>query len=108
MTGPEEELADVDETVLDNSLYQVERERQGLGFTRDSWKVWTERQEAVPLPGAREFRGHVSRARTPQEFTTAVEQHFPREALPGRLEDVEVDARARRPIRPRGYRRSSN
>jgi 5'-nucleotidase (lipoprotein e(P4) family) len=52
-------VADVDETVLDNSLYQVERERQGLGFTRESWKAWTERRAAVPLPGAAAFLARV-------------------------------------------------
>jgi 5'-nucleotidase (lipoprotein e(P4) family) len=45
--------------VLDNSLYQVERERQGLGFTPESWRRWTERRAAVPLPGARPFLERV-------------------------------------------------
>ena len=52
-------VADADETLLDNTLYQVERERQGLGFTRESWRAWTERRAAVPLPGAREFLARV-------------------------------------------------
>ena len=52
-------VADADETVLDNSVYQVERERQGLGFTRESWRAWTERREAVPLPGAAAFLARV-------------------------------------------------
>ncbi len=52
-------VADADETVLDNSVYQVERERQGLGFTRESWRVWTARREAVPLPGAAAFLARV-------------------------------------------------
>jgi 5'-nucleotidase (lipoprotein e(P4) family) len=52
-------VADADETVLDNSLYQVERESQGLGFTPESWHRWTERQAAVPLPGARAFLERV-------------------------------------------------
>ena len=52
-------VADADQTVLDNSLYQVERERQGLGFTRESWRAWTERREAVPLPGAAAFLARV-------------------------------------------------
>jgi 5'-nucleotidase (lipoprotein e(P4) family) len=52
-------VADADETVLDNSLYQVERERQGLGFTRESWRAWTVRREAIPLPGAAAFLARV-------------------------------------------------
>jgi len=52
-------VADADETVIDNSLYQVERERRGLGFTRESWHVWTGRREAVPLPGAAAFLARV-------------------------------------------------
>ena len=52
-------VADADETVLDNSLYQVEREHQGLGFTHESWRAWTERREAVPLPGAAAFLARV-------------------------------------------------
>ncbi len=52
-------VTDVDETVLDNSLYQLERERQGLGFTSESWRAWTERREAVPLPGAAAFLARV-------------------------------------------------
>jgi 5'-nucleotidase (lipoprotein e(P4) family) len=52
-------VIDADQTILDNSLYQVERERQGLGFTRESWRAWTERQEAVPLPGAKGLLARV-------------------------------------------------
>jgi 5'-nucleotidase (lipoprotein e(P4) family) len=52
-------VADADETVLDNSLYQVEREGQGLGFTHESWRAWTGRREAVPLPGAAAFLARV-------------------------------------------------
>jgi len=52
-------VSDADETLIDNSLYQVERERQGLAFTPESWRTWTERREAVPLPGARDFLGRV-------------------------------------------------
>ena len=52
-------VLDADETVIDNSLYQVEREERGLPFTPESWREWTERREAVPLPGAREFLARV-------------------------------------------------
>ena len=52
-------VLDADETVLDNSLYQVEREEEGLGFTPESWREWTRRRKAVPLPGARDFLSRV-------------------------------------------------
>ena len=48
-------VMDLDETVLDNSLYQVERHRVGLGFTQDSWSVWVKREEAGLVPGAKSF-----------------------------------------------------
>lgn len=50
---------DADETVIDNSLYQKEREAIGEGFSRESWNTWTARQEAPPLPGAVEFLERV-------------------------------------------------
>jgi 5'-nucleotidase (lipoprotein e(P4) family) len=53
-------VLDADETVIDNSLYQVERERAGLPFDGPSWHAWTKRREAVPLPGAKAF---LARAR---------------------------------------------
>ncbi len=52
-------VLDADETVIDNSLYQVERERAGLPFDAPSWHAWTQRREAVPLPGARAFLARV-------------------------------------------------
>jgi 5'-nucleotidase (lipoprotein e(P4) family) len=52
-------VADADQTVIDNSLYQVEREELGLGFTRESWHTWTGRRAAVPLPGAAAFLARV-------------------------------------------------
>jgi len=48
-------VMDLDETVLDNSLYQVERHRQGLGFTQDSWSIWVKREEAGLVPGVKSF-----------------------------------------------------
>jgi 5'-nucleotidase (lipoprotein e(P4) family) len=53
-------VLDADETVIDNSPYQVERERAGLPFDSASWRAWTERREAVPLPGARAFLARVN------------------------------------------------
>jgi 5'-nucleotidase (lipoprotein e(P4) family) len=52
-------ILDADETVLNNSLYQLERARLGLGFTPESWNTWVTRREATPLPGAAAFLARV-------------------------------------------------
>jgi 5'-nucleotidase (lipoprotein e(P4) family) len=52
-------VLDADETILDNSIYQVERFRAGLGFTQESWTAWVRRREATPLPGAARFIARV-------------------------------------------------
>ena len=43
---------DVDETLLDNSQYQREREEQQAGYSSESWATWVEREEATAVPGA--------------------------------------------------------
>lgn len=48
-------ILDADETVLDNSAYQLRRARQGLGFTPASWNEWVREEAAPALPGAAEF-----------------------------------------------------
>ena len=52
-------ILDADETVLDNSLYQEERARAGLGFSEESWAAWVKRREATPLPGVAAFLSRV-------------------------------------------------
>jgi len=52
-------VLDADETVLDNSTYQLERARLGLPFDAASWRAWTARREAPPLPGAAAFLSRV-------------------------------------------------
>jgi 5'-nucleotidase (lipoprotein e(P4) family) len=59
---------DVDETVLDNSGYALERVAVDSGFTEASWANWVLRKEATPTPGAKAFidsvrslpRGHIA------------------------------------------------
>jgi 5'-nucleotidase (lipoprotein e(P4) family) len=53
-------ILDADETVLDNSLYMLERAQAGVPFNAESWRAWCARREAAPLPGAAAF---LSRAR---------------------------------------------
>ncbi|MBK8499755.1 MAG: 5'-nucleotidase, lipoprotein e(P4) family [Flavobacteriales bacterium] len=48
-------IVDIDETVLDNSLYQVNAIRQGRTFDQNDWREWTDRATAKASPGAVEF-----------------------------------------------------
>lgn len=48
-------ILDADETILDNSTYQMRRAAQGLGFTPESWDAWVREQKATALPGAAAF-----------------------------------------------------
>ena len=52
-------VLDADETVIDNSAYQLERARLGKPFDAASWRAWTARREATPLPGAAAFLARV-------------------------------------------------
>ncbi len=46
---------DVDETVLDNVQYAVERTQIDSGYTHQSWVEWVKREEAPLIPGAKAF-----------------------------------------------------
>lgn len=48
-------MTDVDETVLDNSPYQVHQSLQGKDFDQASWYEWTKRGDADTVPGALHF-----------------------------------------------------
>jgi 5'-nucleotidase (lipoprotein e(P4) family) len=48
-------ITDIDETVLDNSYHEADRIIEGTEFTSKSWKAWTEKSQATPVPGAIEF-----------------------------------------------------
>jgi 5'-nucleotidase (lipoprotein e(P4) family) len=52
-------VLDADETVIDNSPYQLEQARLGRPFDAQSWRAWTLRREATPLPGASAFLRRV-------------------------------------------------
>ena len=48
-------IVDIDETVLDNSPYQVTAVKNGKTFTQVDWKTWTDMAAAKASPGARDF-----------------------------------------------------
>jgi 5'-nucleotidase (lipoprotein e(P4) family) len=48
-------ITDIDETVLDNSYQEADNIRQNKEFAKDTWKAWTDKAKATPVPGALEF-----------------------------------------------------
>ena len=52
-------VMDLDETVLDNSQYQVELFDKGESFNMESWAKWVLREEANLVPGAKEFIDYI-------------------------------------------------
>jgi len=48
-------ILDLDETVLDNTVYQARLIRDHATFTNQSWGDWVMAAQAEALPGAREF-----------------------------------------------------
>ncbi len=51
--------SDADETLIDNSLYEIENKKRGESFSDESWGAWVLRKEAVALPGAIDFTNAV-------------------------------------------------
>ena len=48
-------IMDIDETVLNNVLYQVEIEQRGESYSSETWHDWTQKEQATLVPGARDF-----------------------------------------------------
>lgn len=48
-------IVDIDETVLDNSPYQIANVAKGRIFTQATWAEWTAKAEAKALPGCLDF-----------------------------------------------------
>jgi len=48
-------IMDADETVLDNSAYQLRQARIGAAFDPESWNGWVRERGATALPGAVDF-----------------------------------------------------
>ena len=54
-TLPAAVIVDIDETVLDNSAYQVTNAAKGRNYTKESWNQWALMGAAKALPGAVDF-----------------------------------------------------
>ena len=48
-------IMDLDETVLDNSNYQVNLTEKNESYNPESWSVWVNKEEAKLVPGAKAF-----------------------------------------------------
>jgi 5'-nucleotidase (lipoprotein e(P4) family) len=48
-------ITDIDETILDNSYYEADIIRKNVEYKSNSWKEWTRKGEATPVPGSLEF-----------------------------------------------------
>jgi 5'-nucleotidase (lipoprotein e(P4) family) len=48
-------IMDLDETVLDNSAYQINLVENNLSFTPENWSEWVNQENATLIPGAKEF-----------------------------------------------------
>ncbi|MGB0390940.1 MAG: 5'-nucleotidase, lipoprotein e(P4) family [Salibacteraceae bacterium] len=48
-------VMDLDETVVDNSFYNAQLLLDNEGYTKDSWKEWSDLSKAGAVPGAIEF-----------------------------------------------------
>ena len=48
-------VMDLDETVLDNSQYQIELHEKNETFNMESWAAWVKREEAGLVPGVYDY-----------------------------------------------------
>ena len=48
-------IMDLDETVLDNSDYQVGLTEKNESYNPESWSIWVNKEEAKLVPGAKAF-----------------------------------------------------
>jgi 5'-nucleotidase (lipoprotein e(P4) family) len=52
-------ILDADETVIDNSPYEIQQARLGVPYDSVTWDAWVKRGAARALPGAVEFTSRV-------------------------------------------------
>jgi 5'-nucleotidase (lipoprotein e(P4) family) len=54
--------ADADETLIDNSQFEIEIRKKGDSYNQENWDDWVRREAAPATPGAVEFARHVKNA----------------------------------------------
>ncbi|MEA1877786.1 MAG: HAD family acid phosphatase [Bacteroidota bacterium] len=52
---PKAVIADIDETILDNSPSEGKNILESSRFSSERWKAWTDKRSAIGLPGSLEF-----------------------------------------------------
>jgi 5'-nucleotidase (lipoprotein e(P4) family) len=52
---------DADETILDNSDYEVDLQRRGVVHTEAAWKAWVKQGKRTAVPGAAKFLADVQK-----------------------------------------------
>lgn len=52
-------VVDIDETVLDNTPFEIKCVETGKGYSTDTWIKWTGQGKAKALPGAKEFLNYA-------------------------------------------------
>ncbi len=57
-------IMDLDETVLDNSKYQIGLTEKGESYNPESWSTWVNLEEAELVPGAKKFIDNVRTTNT--------------------------------------------
>ncbi|MEA2105482.1 MAG: 5'-nucleotidase, lipoprotein e(P4) family [Bacteroidota bacterium] len=60
-------IVDIDETMLDNSLFEANCVHTGNGYTTERWMDWTAKASAKALPGAVEF-SHFAQSKNVEVF----------------------------------------
>jgi len=80
-------VLDLDETVLDNSPYQVELSRTGDSYSEDTWHEWCEQSAAEAVPGVVDFIGAV-RARGGQVVYVSNRKQVVHDATLANLKDL--------------------
>lgn len=53
-------ITDIDETVMDNSPYNAKLILENAEYTPDTWFQWSEKEEALPIPGATKFLNYAA------------------------------------------------
>jgi acid phosphatase len=53
-------IADIDETLLDNSPHEAWMVRAGRRFNSAEWQAWVEARQAIAIPGAAEFARYAA------------------------------------------------
>lgn len=72
-TRPQQSWAvvlDLDETVINNVQYQIQRETLGEGYSPESWSDWTQEKRATLVPGVEDFLAAVNSAGGHVAFVT--------------------------------------